>query len=300
MTKINIKKKGIYLIIVYLFIAVMLTFSNSFAKYLFRTEYPLKLFSPEHFTFSAGEAYIFEIPYYGYYAFQLWGGDGGDSINYWNGGNDLYELGGKCGTISAGAYFQEGDCLIIVVGTKGDIINGGFNGGGNGSEYTSSWYNNYYGGGGGGATDVRFYSDSINYRILVAGGGGGGSGGGLTQIGTGYRPALGGDGGNKTQLYSGTNGYGDGYGYGATRSAGGNGYQNGTLGNGGNGGYSGGGGGGGYYGGGGGYGSGGGGGGGSSYMSNDFTDEIPNGLPDRSYYNASEQDGFAIISFLGE
>ena len=296
MNKIKTKKKNIYLIIFSLFIAVMMTFSNSLAKYHFKTEYKLNFVLTESFTFSAGETHTFIAPYYGYYAFQLWGGNGGESKNEWNGGHDIYELGGEGGKVSAVSYFQEGDILIVTVGTKGGITVGGFNGGGNGGIDTSNLNNNYYGGGGGGATDVRFYSNSLNYRILVAGGGGGG--GSLNQIEPGYQLAYGGNGGNEKQNFLGANGLGEGNGGGATYNAGGAGYQNGSLGNGGNSQYSGGGGG--HYGGGSSYGPSGGGGGGSSYIDNNFKYEVPKGLPDRSKYGANEQDGFAIISFLGE
>ena len=271
-------------VIAFLIAAIGLTSFNSLAKYYFRAEYPMKLTLTEHFTFSAGQAHSFTVPSDGYYAFQLWGGAGGDSANYWNGGHDVYQKGGAGGIVKAIAYFQKDEILTITVGGKGNTNGGGFNGGGNGGANTSPIFNSYYGGGGGGATDVI---NSLYDRILVAGGGGGGSGGSLNQFGGGYNPAFGGNGGSEATGYLGMDGFGDGYGLG------------GSLSDIGNGNYSGGGGGGGFYGGGGGYGSGGGGGGGSSYIENTFTTEVPNWLPDRIFYEVDEKDGFAIVSFLG-
>ena len=286
--------------IVFLFILAALTFSSSLAKYFFRVEYPMKLALSEHFTFSPGSVHTFVIPYDGYYAFQLWGGDGGDSKNVWDTGAEIYELGGSGGMVAAMAYFKTGEVLTVVVGTKGGTSAGGFNGGGSGGTDFAPIFNNYYGGGGGGATDIRLSAATLTDRILVAGGGGGGSGGRLTMGGSGYWPAHGGNGGTEAGKQLGEDGLGEGFGSGGSQTAGGDGHQFGKLGDGGGGQYSGGGGGGGYYGGGGAYGSGGGGGGGSSYIGNEFVSEVPSGLPDRDYYSESEKDGYAIVSFLGD
>ena len=290
------KKINIYLVIIIICTATLLNNNTSKARYFNRTEYPIKLALMEHFTFSPGASYTFTVPYDGYYAFRLWGGNGGDSKNTWNNGAEIYKLGGSGGAVTAVAYFKNGDVLIVTVGTQGGTNAGGFNGGGNGGTDSGSIFNVYFGGGGGGATDIRLNSALLNDRILVAGGGGGGSGGSLNQSGVGYKPANGGEGGNQTA----GNGYGNGFGFGGSGTAGGEGYQYGQQGIGGGGQYSGGGGGGGYYGGGGAYGSGGGGGGGSSHIGNNFTTNISDKLPDRAYFKANEKDGFVIISFLGE
>ena len=300
MKNTNIKRKDIYTALILLFFTVMLTVPSSLAKHVFRREYSLKLAIAEHFIFSAGQSHVFAIPYDGYYVFQLWGADGGDSRNTWSGGQEIYELGGIGGKIIAGAYFEKDVVLTIVVGSKGDSNDGGYNGGGNGGADFAAVFNNYYGGGGGGATDVRYQDGTLMDRVLVAGGGGGGSGGSLKANGSGYAPVYGGNGGDIITGYLGENGLGGGYGFGGTQFVGGEGYVFGTLGAGGGGNYSGGGGGGGYYGGGGAYGSGGGGGGGSSHIAAQFEAKAIKGLPDRVFYTENTQDGYAIVSFLGD
>ena len=293
--KISLKTKSYIWGTIALCMAAVLTFPVSAAQYATRNAYTLKLAMAAHFTFAAGSRHIFEIPYDGYYAFKLWGGNGGDAINTWWHGETLYPHGGKGGAVEAVSYFEKGTVLVIVVGTKGGTTDGGFNGGGDGGIFhLASLSNDYYGGGGGGATDVRLASGTLNDRILVAGGGGGGSGGDTV-----YASAYGGDGGAQGGNDAGANGQGTGYGLGGHLSGGGEGHQHGNLGQGGNGAYSGGGGGGGYYGGGGAYGSGGGGGGGSSYVSDGFTIDVPQGMPDKTDYMNDVGDGYAIVTYLG-
>ena len=299
MKKIQFVKHKLWIASISLFLAALFTFSHSLSKYTFQAEYPLVLALAEHFPFVSGQQYAFTVPYDGYYAFQLWGGHGGDSKNAWNGGQSVYSLGGSGGMVSVVAYFTKDEILLITVGTQGGTNNGGYNGGGNGGIDLPPIFNDYYGGGGGGATDVRLIGGTLSDRILVAGGGGGGSGGSLLPNGSGHQPARGGDGGTLAG-FAGTDGAGDGFGSGGTQQEGGQGSQNGSLGNGGGGRYSGGGGGGGYYGGGGAYGSGGGGGGGSSYIGGQFTSGTPGGLPGRSHFSVSEKEGFAIVSYLGK
>jgi len=278
-------------------VMVSLTVSLTAAKMSTRHTYQLRLAQAEHIGFAAGQAHRFVVLRDGYYALQLWGAQGGDSQNSWNGGHEIYRLGGRGGRVTAVAYLTAGTVLYIVVGTWGQTIAGGFNGGGSGGADYAPLYNDYFGGGGGGATDVRLHTDALADRVLVAGGGGGGSGGNLNSFGNGYAPAQGGDGG-WAPTFAGSDGRGTGYGGGGL-TAGGEGYQAGDLGTGGGGRYSGGGGGGGYFGGGGAYGSGGGGGGGSSYIAPGFAQDAPTGLPDRAEYAADMQDGYAIVSYLG-
>jgi Glycine rich protein len=188
--------------------------------------------------------------------------------------------GGNGGRVKARIPVRPGESLVIVVGCRGSMAAGGFNGGGKA---------NGYGVGGGGASDVRQDGSVLANRVVVAGGGGGtggkGSMGGIGGVGGNL---VGGNGGNGAPYCSG-DGSGGGGG-GGTQSAGGLGGTgadgassgaNGVLGAGGTGGdgvsfgAGGGGGGGGYYGGGGGGGTAansscggdgsGGGGGGSSY-----------------------------------
>ena len=295
-------KGNIYFAIIALFMTVAFTFSVSLAKYFHKQEYPIELSfiqTPVHFNFSPGETHAFTIPYDGYYAFQLWGGVGGNSKRHFAfaGVEEIYEIGGSGGVVKAVGYFQKGDILTITVGMRGSTSAGGFGGGGDGASDTGPAFNSYYGGGGGGATDVRVSTGIADDRILVAGGGGGASGGNIGSAGQNYPPSAGGNGGSVKSSFKGTNGDGIGFGYGGTQT-GGEGWQNGTLGSGGNAQYSGGGGGGGYHGGGGAYGSGGGGGGGSSYIAGDLDTEIPSGLPGRPD-ESDQKNGYAIISFLG-
>ena len=261
--------------------AIMLTFPLSSARHATRHEYVLELAMAEHFVFAAGSRHTFEIPYDGYYAFRLRGGNGGDSKNAWNGGSETYTLGGSGGEVAAVKYFEAGTSLVIVVGSRGGIGSGGFNGGGSGGTESTA-FNTYTGGGGGGATDVRSAAGNLSDRLLVAGGGGGGSGGSITMLGTGYAPVSGGNGGMTGGNYAGANGAGNGYGQGGSLSIGGEGYQHGAFGLGGGSRYS-----------------GGGGGGGSAYIAEGFTPGAPQGLPDATHHPGDSRDGYAVISFLG-
>ena len=286
--------KSRFLALAALCLSVVLTLPLSAAKLIARQEYTLKLAMVEHFTFAPGDVHTFAIPYSGYYAFQLRGGDGGDSGKSGMGGDAVYRFGGSGGMVIAVGFFPQGTVLDIVVGSKGDINHGGFNGGGNGGTDNSSLFNYYAGGGGGGATDVRLSGGTLDDRILVAGGGGGGSGGSAD-----YAAVRGGSGGAHDGNYAGTNGSGAGGGQGGGPEEGGEGYIHGEAGIGGSAQYSGGGGGGGYYGGGGSYGSGGGGGGGSAYIADSLATGVPAGLPGIADYMPDERDGYAMVSFLG-
>ena len=295
--KNKFKKHGRLLAFASLLLAAVRTHSVSSAKLAARHEYKLKLAMAEHVTFSANQSHVFIIPRTGYYAFQLRGGNGGDSQRTWPLGGEVLPLGGEGGTVSAISHFTEGTTLIITVGTKGNVNNGGFNGGGYGESDFSGFVNSYRGGGGGGATDVRTAGNTLEDRILVAGGGGGGSGGDFWAL----PPSGGGGGGNGHN--EGLDGHGQGQGGGGGMAAGGDGANFGSLGQGGNGNHSGGGGGGGYFGGGGSYGSSGGGGGGSSYIGSPFFSGRPVNLPDITTFmlenSANTQNGYAVVTFLG-
>jgi len=290
----KMNKKVCFLAAVFLCISIAVTFSDTAAKYFCKTEYPMKFALVENFSFESGQSHIFDVPRSGYYAFQLWGANGGESRCSWLGEEEIYELGGIGGMVSATAYFKKGETLTIVVGTSGNANEAGFNGGGYGGTISVPLFTYYIGGGGGGATDIRVLGDTLEERFLVAGGGGGASAG----DGSNHTPSYGGNGGSDG--YMGSDGEGLGGGHGGELSVGGDGFENGYLGVGGGGNFSGGGGGGGYYGGGGAYGSDGGGGGGASYIDARFTVGIREGLPTREYYTTNERDGYAIISFVGE
>ena len=280
-----------------LYMVIVMAFPFSTAKFAARHEYKLSLAMIEYFTFSAGGSYDFETPYDGYYAFKLWGGDGGDSMHQWDSGYEVFQLGGIGGSVSAVSYFPQGTKLIIVVGEGGSIGAGGSNGGAPAYSHTASYGNEYFGGGGGGATDVRLNAGTLHDRILVAGGGGGGSGGDSSQ-GDYAAPNAGGNGGIGPS--KGTNGQGSGFGYGGEMWDGGQGSQYGALGLGGSSASSGGAGGGGYYGGGGAPGVYGGGGGGSSFIGEEFTAGVPSDLPEKSSFIGDSKDGFALVSYLGD
>lgn len=110
--------------------------------------------------FSPGSCTTYTVPSQGNYRIELWGADGGSANNgLIQGGHGAYTVG----TIE---NLSSGDNLYFCVGKKGTVTAGGDNGGGNGASFSA---------GGGGATDVRFASNNLNSRIMVAGGGGGAS-----------------------------------------------------------------------------------------------------------------------------
>jgi hypothetical protein len=97
---------------------------------------------------------------------------------------------GRGGRVYAVIPVRPGQTLYVVVGGKGSLGYGGFNGGGNGGSYSEAGY------GGGGASDVREHGDSIYDRILVAAGGGGQGGGDTCALGGSGGGKIGGTGGS--------------------------------------------------------------------------------------------------------
>jgi Glycine rich protein len=173
------------------------------------------------------------------------------------------DYGGYGGLVSATIAVQPGEILNILVGGRGSLAQGGFNGGG-GSSFAGGGVGE--GQGGGGASDIDEPASGAELPLVVAGGGGGGAGGPIFGMGgsAGSRSGESGEDGDG-QYQGGGGGTPAGPG-----SGGGDFAQNGSGSVGGNGGFTAGGGGGGYYGGGGGGGdssggSPGGGGAGSSY-----------------------------------
>lgn len=119
--------------------------------------------------FSPGSCTTYTVPSQGNYRIELWGADGGSA----NSGS----IQGGHGAYTAGTiYLDAEETLYFCVGKKGTVTAGGYNGGGNGASYSA---------GGGGATDVRFGSNNVNARIMVAGGGGGASYSSATANGVG-------------------------------------------------------------------------------------------------------------------
>ena len=148
----------------------------------------------------SGTYETFTADYDGKYIVQLWGAQGGTSMDTgsYTGSNSY--VGGLGGYTYGEINLMEGDKLYVFVGgkganavKKGDAA-GGWNGGGNG---TSDHSDDESAGAGGGATDIRLVptsspniwneTASLVSRIMVAGGGGGsaygargGHAGGLT------------------------------------------------------------------------------------------------------------------------
>ena len=290
------KKSGLRLLVCALVVAVALSAPLSWAKLARRQKIPLELALARPVVFEAGYSHRFEAPDRGYYAFQLWGGAGGDSLNVYFGEQLVYPIGGPGGYAAAVLYLEAGTVLDITVGGAGDIITGGFNGGGWGGSLYVPVFGDYFGGGGGGATDVRPEGGSLEDRLLVAGGGGGGSGG---NSGSQAPDGSGGAGGSPGSGLDGLNGEGSGHGWGGTLQSGGEGAHWGEPGRGGDGAHSGGGGGGGYFGGGGAYGSTGGGGGGASFVAEGLGATLPTGIPGREAYPDGFRSGLAVVTYLG-
>lgn len=218
----------------------------------------------------------------GIYVFECWGAQGGDYSSSYKGGKGGYSWGLFSIQEETTVYLYAGGAGNITTATN-SLQDGGFNGGGKAYGSTTSSYRPTTGGG---ASDVRFGTDSLYARAIVAGGGGG--------VGGRYHVAQAGAGGGETGQdcpnYS-TSYYGGG---GGTQTAGGASY-NGTsstttAGSFGVGGYQdsyyAGGGGGGWYGGGSGRRSGG--GGGSGYV---YTSESASNYPTGCLLNS---DHYAI------
>ena len=145
---------------------------------------------------------------------EVWGAQGGGSLDCENAIMVLQDDGGLGGYSSGVLDVQSGQLLYIVVGGQGktglnNVHDGGYNGGGDGG---------VFGAGGGGATDIRTILHDLDSRLIVAGGGGGGNtgfpnagsggagGGTLGQDGIAlYHFSPGGGGG--TQVFGGAAGY---------------------------------------------------------------------------------------------
>ena len=132
-----------------------------------------------------GNEQTFEVPVTGKYKIELWGAQGG---NY----TEEYQ-GGKGGYVSGTINLNKNDKFYVEVGGTTESISAGYNGGGLGE--TTSNYG--YGYGGGGASDIRIKNNSLNSyksvisRIIVAAGGGGTS----YYNGDGYYVGINGNGG---------------------------------------------------------------------------------------------------------
>ncbi len=123
----------------------------------------------------------------GVYLFETWGAQGGYRSS---------DNAGRGGYTKGYVYAKKGDRFYVYVGGSGKTHNG-YNGGGSRTGIT----NNY----GGGATDIRFNTDSLYSRLIVAGGGGSdgadsrcGGAGGLTGGNTCSGYGSGGDGASIT------------------------------------------------------------------------------------------------------
>ncbi|MEP7323556.1 MAG: glycine rich domain-containing protein, partial [Saprospiraceae bacterium] len=111
---------------------------------------------------------------------EVWGAQGGGSMNCENGQMKLDADGGLGGYATGELNVVHGQLFFIVVGGQGKTgrngyLDGGYNGGGDGGMYAA---------GGGGATDIRTILHDLDSRIIVGGGGGGGNTG-CPNAGTG-------------------------------------------------------------------------------------------------------------------
>ena len=153
---------------------------------------------------NAAGQYSFIAPLTGNYKLEVWGAQGGTSLNQGNAGT----AGGYGGYATGTVALTKGDVLYMTVGGQGSIgvigasAEGGLNGGGKGS-----WDGNddEASGGGGGATHIATIGgllkdlfSSKDKVLIVAGGGGGasftyepGNGGGyIGGVGTGTSQAA--------------------------------------------------------------------------------------------------------------
>ena len=161
-------------------------------------------YSSSNNSINAAGQYSFIVPLTGNYKLEVWGAQGGTSLNQGNPGT----AGGYGGYATGTVALTKGDVLYMTVGGQGAIgvigtsAEGGFNGGGKGS-----WdgNDNEASGGGGGATHIasvggllKDLSSSKDKILIVAGGGGGasftyepGNGGGyIGGVGTGTSQAA--------------------------------------------------------------------------------------------------------------
>lgn len=161
-------------------------------------------YSSSNNSINAAGQYSFIVPLTGNYKLEVWGAQGGTSLNQGNPGT----AGGYGGYATGTVALTKGDVLYMTVGGQGAIgvigtsAEGGFNGGGKGSWDGSD---NEASGGGGGATHIasvggllKDLSSSKDKILIVAGGGGGasftyepGNGGGyIGGVGTGTSQAA--------------------------------------------------------------------------------------------------------------
>ncbi len=136
-----------------------------------------------------GDVQIFTAPKSGDYKLEVWGAQGGGTIDNIRYPTDNLEpthtdfTGGKGGYSVEEVHLNAGEKLYVYVGGEGkfgsgmEIHPGGWNGGGSSTINDGAGNYGMYAGSGGGATDIRTTdgnwdsSDSLNSRIIVAGGG---------------------------------------------------------------------------------------------------------------------------------
>jgi len=170
----------------------------------------------------AGSEQVFTVTKSGTYKIEAWGASGGD-------GSSTY-LGGYGGYSTGEVTLNKGDVLYINVGGKGStttgfsvLSSGGYNGGGDAIN-TNTACSSYTLGSGGGATSIATksgllstLSSATSSILVVSGGGGGGAWCNDSNHGTGGS----GGGINGSDAYNLGTDTGNGYGLGATQSAGG-------------------------------------------------------------------------------
>ena len=130
-----------------------------------------------------GKTQSFSAPYTGYYKLEVWGAQGGNSVDCEHkiSGVKTTVLGGKGGYSTGVVQVIKNSSLYIYVGGAGQNVKnagGGWNGGGD------TKFGNNAAGGGGGATDISTQGTAnsttwneekhLYSRLIVAGAGGGG------------------------------------------------------------------------------------------------------------------------------
>lgn len=131
---------------------------------------------------NAGGQSEFTVPLDGYYRIDLWGAQGGGSVD--TATDKIRTNGGKGAYTSGIVKLEAGKKIYVTVGAKGadgksgsNVVKGNNGGGGasHGNENTTveAMYQ-AAAGAGGNATDIRYGGTGINNRIMVAAGGGGG------------------------------------------------------------------------------------------------------------------------------
>ncbi|MTD41526.1 hypothetical protein GIX45_23465 [Erwinia sp. CPCC 100877] len=145
------KRKKLYLLILLITLCLVVYLPVAKAKFIKKSHYTFaittKALTPVSTAFNfTGDFQEFRTSKEGYYIFQLWGANGGDSSNGY--------VGGTGDSFTCIGYFSKDQVFQIAIGGVGNNGSGstggasGYNGGGTGGN--SGWFGFNSGGGGGG------------------------------------------------------------------------------------------------------------------------------------------------------